>query len=72
VTRGSGRLIGARHLYVIDHHYFHRTATRFQAQPIRVRGPYVDQTWRVRFRNPGIDTLFQILEVIDLAQTTFG
>ena len=34
---------------------------------IRARGPYVDQVWRVRFRNPGIDTQFQILEVAELA-----
>ena len=33
---------------------------------IRARGPYVNQTWRIRFRNPGIDTRFQILEVNEL------
>lgn len=33
---------------------------------IRARGPYVDQTWKVRFRNPGVDTQFQIVEVIEL------
>jgi hypothetical protein len=49
---------------------FKRPAFRLRGEnlsvDIRARGPYVDQTWRVSFRNPGIDTQFQILEVAEL------